>query len=190
MGFLCITTLLVSGCASVPMASLAQDSTAKSFTPQVGKASLYIYRDEILGSAIPMTVIVNGKNIGQTASKTYFRLDLLPGEYSIDSLSENTSSLTLVMKEHNNYFVWQEVKMGMWMARSLLQQVDEKTGRPGVIESKLIKTQVADKEILPLGSTPPDATFNKLRQLNQLRQDGVITEEEFKQQKGKLLDSL
>jgi hypothetical protein len=32
------------------------------------------------------------------------------------------------------YYIWQEVKMGLWMARSLLQEVDEETGRKGVSE--------------------------------------------------------
>jgi hypothetical protein len=39
-----------------------------------------------------------------------------------------------------NYFVWQEVKMGMWAARSALQEVDEKTGRDAIKECKLIAT--------------------------------------------------
>ena len=34
------------------------------------------------------------------------------------------------------YYVWQEVKMGAFMARSLLQQVDEESGRKGVLECK------------------------------------------------------
>ena len=34
------------------------------------------------------------------------------------------------------YYIWQEVKMGMWMARTLVQEVDEETGRKGVGECK------------------------------------------------------
>jgi hypothetical protein len=39
-----------------------------------------------------------------------------------------------------NYFVWQEVKMGMFAPRSLLQLVDEGKGRAGVSECKLIES--------------------------------------------------
>jgi hypothetical protein len=39
-----------------------------------------------------------------------------------------------------NYFVWQQVKMGMFAARSLLQIVDEGRGRARVSECKLIES--------------------------------------------------
>ena len=181
---------LLSGCASVPMASLDKDVSAKSFSPTTGRASLYIYRNEVLGSAIPMTVLVNGKNLGQTASKTYFRLDLLPGTYEVDSVAENTSNIKILLKEHNNYYIWQEVKMGAWMARTLLQEVDEATGQKGVMESKLIKVQVSEDDILPLERQSSNSVLNQIRELDELRKDGIITEEEFQDKKKTLLEKL
>ena len=78
--------------------------------------------------------------------------------------------------------------MGMWMARSLLQQVDEETGRAGVNESKLIKAQVAENKILPLGMyVSPDSAADKIRELKELREDNIITEEEFQEKKKQLL---
>ena len=185
---LVITSLLLSGCASVPLAELEKDAIAKTFIPPPDKASLYIYRNEVLGAAIPMTVIVNGNNLGQTAHKSYFHLNVLPGEYEIESAAENVSRVSLNLAANKNYFVWQEVKMGMWMARSLLQQVDEETGRAGVNESKLIKAQVAENKILPLGMyVSPDSAADKIRELKELREDNIITEEEFQEKKKQLL---
>ena len=40
-----------------------------------------------------------------------------------------------------NYFVWQEVKMGIFYAGSMLQQVTEDVGRVGVMESKLLSSR-------------------------------------------------
>ena len=45
------------------------------------------------------------------------------------SKTEVDSTLTLDMQAGNTYFVWQEVKMGMFAARSALS-VDETKGRP------------------------------------------------------------
>lgn len=195
-----ILVLLLSGCASVPMAPLDQDTKAKDFSPIPNKASLYIYRNESFGAAIPMTVSVNGKALGQTAAQTYFRLNLTPGKYNVESHAENVSNLPLATEAGKNYFVWQEVKMGMWMARSLLQQTDEATGRAGVMESKLIATTVSESDLTPLDSPPAsppallapsnDTTSNKLRELQSLRKDGVITEDEFQKKKTQLLDKL
>jgi hypothetical protein len=183
-----ISIILVQGCASVPMAAMGEDADAKEFTLLENKASIYIYRNEVLGAAIPMTVLVNGEKLGQTASKTYFKLDVLPGEYEIESISENTSSLKILAEAEHNYFVWQEVKMGMWFARSLLQQVDEEKGRAGVTESKLIKSEVSN--VSPLGMEDSDNTAQKLRELNELRKEGVINEEEFHSKKKQLLEEL
>lgn len=149
-----VLVLLLSSCASVPMAPLDQDTKAKDFSPIPNKASLYIYRNESFGAAIPMTVSLNGKALGQTAAQTYFRLNLVPGKYTVESNAENVSTLPLTTEVGKNYFVWQEVKMGMWMARSLLQQTDEITGRAGVMESKLIALSVSESDITPLDAQP------------------------------------
>lgn len=190
---------LLSGCASAPMAPIDQDTKAKDFSPAPNKASLYIYRNEIFGAAIPMTVSVNGKTLGQTAAHTYFRLNLIPGKYNVESHSANTSALSLTTEAGKNYFVWQEVKMGigMGMAQSLLQQTDEATGRAGVIESKLIATSISENDLTPLDTLPAtptasqaplsDSVPQKLRELQNLRKDGVLTEEEFQKKKEQLL---
>jgi hypothetical protein len=185
-----ILLLVLSGCASVPMAPLEQDAQAKQFAPAQSRAALYIYRNENFGGAIPMSVSVNGKAIGQTAAKTYFMLNVPPGKYSVESHAENVSNLSLTAEAGKNYFVWQEVKMGMWMARSLLQQVDEAIGRAGVTESKLIATTVTDNDLLPPGQAPANDSAQKLRDLQNLRKDNVITEEEFQKKRQELLEKL
>lgn len=133
--------VLASGCASVEMASTEQDTAAKSFAVKPGKANIYVYRNENFGAAIKMPVALNGKLVGDTAAKTYLRLEVDPGTHTVVSKTENDSSVTLNTVAGRNYFLWQEVKMGMMMARSSLQQVDDATGRAGVAECKLIATQ-------------------------------------------------
>lgn len=145
-----VLLILLSGCATVPMAPAEMDARAKDFSPPAEKASLYIYRDEMFGAVAPMTVTINGRTLGQTAAKTFFRLNLLPGRYSIESHAENIATLALSMEAGRNYFVWQEVKMGLWLPRSLLRQTDEATGHAGVLESKLIASNIPDNDLLPL----------------------------------------
>ena len=126
--------LLMSGCATVSMMPAEEDTRAKTFAVKSGRANIYLYRNETFGAAIKMTVSLNGKMAGETASKTYFLWEVEPGTYDIASHTENTSTLKLIVEAGKNYFVWQEVKMGLFMARSELQQVDEETGRKGVAE--------------------------------------------------------
>jgi len=127
---------VVSGCASVPMASIDEDAKAKTFAVREGKSNIYVYRNESFGGAIPMTVALDGKVAGQTGPQTYFLLEVDNGPHEVSSIAENTSTIKLDVAPGNSYFVWQEVKMGMWMPRTLMQQVDEATGKKGVAECK------------------------------------------------------
>jgi hypothetical protein len=196
--FLVAVVLLLHGCASVPMAAIEEDAKAKDFSNVSGKASLYIYRNESFGGAVPMTVTINGRTLGQSAAQTYYRLSLLPGQYTVESHAENVSKLTLSLQAGKRYFVWQEVKMGFFFARSLLQEVDEKTGRAGVMESKLAATAIADSDIKPLdkpmvADTPEpasDSVNQKLRELQTLRKDGLISDEEYEKKRQELLQKL
>lgn len=191
--------LMLVGCASVPMAPAYQDAKAKQFTPVSNKANLYIYRNENFGRAIPMTVSVNGKVLGQTAAQTYFWLQLNPGQYNLESHTENVSTLNLSAEPGKDYFVWQEVKMGLWAARSLLQQVDDKTGREGVLESKLINQGFSTVDPLPVSSEVSNQTDakisltgssqQKLRELQGLRKEGLISEEDYQRKKSQILKS-
>ena len=126
----------LGGCASVPMASLDADSSAKQFLPPKGQANIYLYRNETFGAAVAMTVSLDGKVMGKTGPQTYFLWEVVPGKREIASHTENTARITIDAKEGRNHYVWQEVKMGMWQPGSQLQEVNEEEGRKGVLECK------------------------------------------------------
>lgn len=196
--FLAALVLLASGCASVPMAGIDQDTKAKNFVPAPTKASIYIYRNENFGAAISMAVTVNGMSLGETAAKTYFMINVLPGAYVIDSQAEGTSRLPLSVINGKNYFIWQEVKMGILYAGSMLQQVSDDVGQAGVRESKLIAAKVADNLILPIGSnnssqkapfaTDGESVDQRLRALKSLSDSGLITPEVYLDRQRKILE--
>ncbi|BFI96499.1 MAG: DUF2846 domain-containing protein [Rhodanobacter sp.] len=131
--------LVVSGCASVPMASQSADAQAKLFAPSADKATVYIYRNEEFGAAVKMPVLIDNMSVGDTAAKTYIEKQLPPGPHTITSKSEKDASLTINMLAGQIYYVWQEVKMGMWAAGSALHVVDADKGQAGVRESKLVQ---------------------------------------------------
>lgn len=180
--------LLLVGCASAPMASSDLDQKAKSFENSSDKATLYIYRNENFGAAISMEVLVNNKSIGQTAAKTYFKYDVTPGHYQIQSKAENTSILDLDVLAGKSYFVWQEVKMGFIYARNKLQLTDEIKGKAGVLESKLINTPITATMLSDsVDTTNGKDLTSKLTELKSLKDAGSISEDEYQQSKTKLL---
>lgn len=138
MTFVVLVATVLSGCSAIPMASEEKDAQVKSFVAHPEKANLYIYRNEFIGGAVRMEVEIDGKKVGQTGPKTYFALQVLPGDHTIVSKAENDSTLSVTTEAGKNYFVWQEVKMGILYARNKLQLVDEAAGKAGVAECKLI----------------------------------------------------
>ena len=129
---------LLGGCASAPMADPRLDAEAKTFRPSPGKAGVYIYRNETFGAAISMDIALDGRVLGPTASKTYYYVEVMPGPHTVRGKAENESTVSFQALADRLYFIWQEVKMGLFMARNELQLVDEATGRAGVMESQRI----------------------------------------------------
>lgn len=130
------STIIFTGCASVPMSSLDNDLLGKRFLAQNNKSNIYLYRNESMGGAVLLTISLDGKVAGQTAAQTYFLWEVDPGNHEVSSLAENVSTLNLATSPGKSYFIWQEIKMGMWTARSLLQEVDRETGEQAVNECK------------------------------------------------------
>jgi len=129
------------GCASVQMGDPAKNAELKNFTPKADVASVYIYRNENMGGAVPMEVAVDGKPLGTTGAKTYLYTEVTPGTHVITSKAENTSELSIDTSAGKVYYVWEEVKMGIMYARNKLSLVDETTGQSGVKESNLAATK-------------------------------------------------
>jgi hypothetical protein len=151
---------LLTGCASVKMASPNDDAKAKTFATSPNQANLYIYRNEFMGAAIRMAVEIDGKEIGKTGPKSYFAVSVAPGKHTLISRSENDFNLDVVTEAGKNYYVWQEVKMGLLYARTKLQLVDEAQGQAGVKESQLIDTNPDIAKTTSIAVAPVAQTKN------------------------------
>jgi Protein of unknown function (DUF2846) len=180
---------VLTGCASVPTTTLDPQTVATEFQPPEDKASLFIYRSESFGGAVPLRVSVNDKILGQDAAKTYFWLKLSPGEYTITSLAEDTSNVTMQLNAGKNYFVWQEIKMGMWSPRSQLHVVDESTGRAAIQDCALISMPAMDIQPLNANSDHKLVSLeSKLRELEKMHSSKLITDAEYQKMRSKVLD--
>jgi hypothetical protein len=128
---------LLTGCASVPMGDPARDTQLKSFQAVPGQVAVYVFRNESMGGAVKMDVIVNGRNIGETAANTFLFAEAPPGKVTVASKAENTDTVEFEAKAGDIVYVWQEVKMGLMFARTKLHVVPAEQGQKGVRETKL-----------------------------------------------------
>ena len=101
-----VVALAITGCsATVPLAPVSVDRSAKTFQPLEGKAGLYVYRPErFVLSAIAVSVLLNGRGFGLTKVGTYLYAAVEPGEYTLLSQGEEEAPVVVVAEAGKNYF--------------------------------------------------------------------------------------
>ena len=132
---------LMTGCASVPMASPSEDATLKTFaSPSAGQAGLYVYRDTIVGQALKKNLYVDGALLGETANKVYFYREVTPGQHQLSTESEfSDNSITFEAEGGKNYFAEQSIKIGVFVGGAGLKMVPDDYGMMKVRECRLAK---------------------------------------------------
>jgi len=102
---LVILSMLLSACASVPVASPEMDMKMKSMAPPPGKALLYVYRNAVFaGSSVLFKIIVDGNTAGTLAERTYLAVLLEPGKHRVhDGNPQNL--LPLNIEAGKTYYV-------------------------------------------------------------------------------------
>lgn len=147
--------LLASACASVPMASPELDRTAKEFRTAPDRANLYVFRDESFGGAVKMTVLLDGQLLGDTAANTFLVATVAPGPHVLLSKTENDARLDFTAEAGKNVYVWQEVKLGAFSARSALHLLDEASAKPRITQCNMAIR--SDQEAAPPPAPAPSA---------------------------------
>ncbi len=128
----------LASCATVPMASLSEDTEAKEFAPPPGKASVYVTRTSLLGAAVVFQVVLDGKVMGGLAQNTYHRFVVEPGSHSVAIFTnESQDAANFTAEEGKNYFFSAEPQMGWGSARAKVKVLDEDKGKENVLGSKL-----------------------------------------------------
>lgn len=192
-----VLALLLTGCASVDMAPKDADAIAKKFLPPpTEKAGLYVFRNEYFGNTITKPVVINGLLIGETAGHSYFYLHLLPGKYFVSSPGDGQPTLfsgknvSIELEPGKNHYIWQEIKTG---GPAQYYIVDEATGRQGVRESDLVSLQIDPLDLRPSGARSldtKDSGSNRLRELKNLLDQGLITDSEYIKKRQEIFEKL
>jgi hypothetical protein len=141
-------SLLITGCASVNMASKEDSAKAKEFNqPSPGNAGVYIYRNSFVGKALKKDVWIDGKCLGESAPDVFFRTEVEGDKvHKIDTESEfSPNTMELMFAAGKNYFIRQFIKMGVFVGGAGLEQVSEEQG----------KTDIAPLNMAQPGSCSP-----------------------------------
>lgn len=136
-----LISIVITGCASVPMASVQEDMAKKTFSePAQNKAGLYVYRNCFVGQALKKSLYLDNVFIGETANKVYFYKEVSPGNHQLSTESEfSNNSLNFHAEKGKNYFAEQYIKMGLFVGGANVRMVSEEEGKKNVLDSKLAK---------------------------------------------------
>lgn len=143
IGLSTLVVLFFSGCApTAPTLPSQKDNIVKSFKTDKKYANVYLCRNSFAGSIWDMTVLVDGKYAGETTAYSHFHWKLKPGKYVIQSKADNIYSLELDTKSKTNYFIKQEMIMGMMKGGAELKVVNEEEGKKCVLATEMIKSKI------------------------------------------------
>lgn len=135
--------VFMTGCASVPMASVEEDLALKKFeTPNEGKSGVYVYRDSFVGQLLKKSLFLDGAYIGESANKTFFYKEVEAGDHVLSTESEfSNNDLQFTAVAGKNYFFEQYIKMGVFVGGADLKEVPEFQGMKSVNDCQLAVTQ-------------------------------------------------
>ena len=137
-----MAALMISGCASVEMATKTDSAKAKEFKPPAqGNAGVYIYRDSFVGKALKKDVWIDGKCIGESAPDVFFYAEVEGGKtHKIDTESEfSPNTFELMFEAGKNYFIRQFIKIGVFIGGAGLEQITEERGKVAVTKLEMAK---------------------------------------------------
>ncbi len=124
LGFLVV---LLAGCASTRQYVAFPDQT-KAIADYT-KGRIYVARPAVIGGAVPMKVTDGSTLIGKTGPAGYLCWERPAGRVQIKGQAENTSTLSLNVERGKVYYIEQDVRMGVVMARNRLIQLAPASGQ-------------------------------------------------------------
>lgn len=132
--------VLLTGCATTPMAPVEQSDAAKAFNaPSESHAGLYIYRSGNFGAALKKDLWVDGECVGASAPNVFFYKEVTGGEeHKVSTQSEfGVNNLALTTEAGQNYFIRQYIKMGALVGGSNVELVEDAKGKADVAKLKM-----------------------------------------------------
>lgn len=131
---------MVSSSGKIKVADSALRREVIKFQPNPDLATLYIARPQIVGFAIAFPIIINDVNTIWTKGKTFYRLDLPAGTYTLTGNKKCKQDISLNLNAGEITYVEQEILMGMMSGGYGFKLItDPATAHEGIKVCKLLQ---------------------------------------------------
>jgi hypothetical protein len=136
----CIASLFLVGCAStvqrVPMPDQSKG------VEDSAKGRIYVMRATSFAGAVGVNITDNGVPIGSTGAGGYLCWEREPGDVIVAAAVENTSRVSLPVRPGSIHYIKQDMRMGIWTARTDLEVVDADSGTKILKQCKPAKVKL------------------------------------------------
>ncbi len=96
---------VLGGCASTPQASHERDAETKQFLTYPATSAIYVYRTDRHPDEADTDLYIDGRLIGATLQKSFFRVDVNPGTHRLNGMGPDQGSLIIETRPDQVYFV-------------------------------------------------------------------------------------
>ena len=137
-----VVSLILSSCAS----TFQYNKIAQPNSNDKEMATIYVLRPSSFGSAIKFGIYQDEKLIGKLGPKSYLAWTVKPDgkELTIMSKSENKDMLTINPQAGKTYYIKQKVKLGIAIARTGLEFIEENEGKEILRKLKAPKSKYTE----------------------------------------------
>lgn len=145
--------VLLIGCGG-PKHMITMD-TRPTIAPKPDKAVLVIARTTSAAFGVTIENYLDKRLIGQTKGKSYFITEVAPGPHAVMGHAENWSTAKINFEKGRVYFLNQDIRIGVWMARTgftpltaddAAQQLNESGMEYRVYDTKNPGEDMSDKD--------------------------------------------
>jgi putative oligomerization/nucleic acid binding protein len=139
--------------------------------------------------------VVQVQDTGMTVNdnpriKMTFRVEPLDGSPAFDTEKTTTVSRVQIPRQGERYPVWYDPQdTSKWMYATIADDTGRETMRQlfGEVAETFVGMGAPDAPAVPAGGGQVQDTVEQLKQLADLHNQGLLTDDEFEQQKAKLL---
>ena len=96
---------LLTGCVSTPQASDERNAEAKEYASSPASSTLYVYRPDFGNPEADTVLWVDGRLIGATLPRTFFRINVDPGKHTLTGMGYDNGRFTLETRPGQLYYI-------------------------------------------------------------------------------------
>lgn len=104
-GAISLVVLLLTACASTPEANPVRDAEAKRFEAVTRDSVIYVYRPDGGTGAAETTLWADGRLVGVSLPRTFFRVIVLPGRTLLDTSGPDNGRIEVTTQGYDVTYV-------------------------------------------------------------------------------------